>query len=238
MIADVHPEAKREARLEADTRRIRFVLFTMVLLLGLDIACAQLSPGWKSITFNTALILILDGLYIARYRDGQLARWLLFGLAAGWVELLIDRWFVGTGTLVYPVDEPHIWASPAYMPFAWAMVLVQLGAVGAWLRQRLPFFLATALTAVIFGINIPIYEHLAKGARWWWYEQTPMLFDAPYYVILAEFLLALPLVWVAGVIADAPCRRSVLLGVAEGFWMLLVGVFAFWLLGPCTGSVF
>lgn len=238
MVVEVKPERKREVGHGADARRIRFVGFTMALLMGLDIVSSQLSLGWKSITFNTALILALDGLYILRYRDGQLARWFLFGLAAGWVELLIDRWFVGTGTLVYPVEEPHIWASPAYMPFAWAMVLVQLGVVGAWLRQRLSFFLATVLTAVISGINIPIYEHLAKGAKWWWYQQTPMLFDAPYYVICAEFLLALPLVWMAGKMTQGPLSRSAVLGVAEGVWILIVGGFAFWLLGPCTGSVF
>lgn len=165
IVVEAQQEVQQDVGYQADTRRFRFVLLTMGLLMGLDIVSSWLSLGWMSITFITALILGLDGLYILRYRDRQLAQWLLFGLAAGWVELLIDRWFVGTGTLVYPVDEPHIWASPAYMAFAWAMVLVQLGVLGAWLRQRLPFVFATIATAAISGINIPIYEHLAKGAK-------------------------------------------------------------------------
>ena len=223
--------------MQTDTQRIRFVLGTMALLLALNVLSAVYGLGWKAVTASVALILLLDGLYIVFCRDTQLGKWLLLGLAAGWVELCTDWWLVRTGTLVYPPDEPMIWASPAYMPFAWAVILVQIGSVGAWLKQRYGLLQATVLTALISGINIPIYEHLAKDAHFWFYQQTPMLFNAPLYVICAEFLLALPLVWMAEVITTARPTRSLVVGAVEGLWMFPAVVFAFWLLGPCTGAV-
>jgi hypothetical protein len=209
----------------------------MGLLLALNVVSAHYGLGWKAVTGNVAVILLLDGIYIFSSRDTQLGQWLLLGLAAGWVELCTDWWLVRTGTLVYPPAEPMIWASPAYMPFAWAVILVQIGAVGAWLKQRYGLVQATVLTACISGINIPIYEHLAKDAHFWFYQQTPMLFSAPLYVICAEFLLALPLVWMAGVTTKVRPVLSLAVGAVEGLWMFPVVVFAFWLLGPCVGAV-
>lgn len=220
-----------------ESRRIRFVLFTMGLLLALNAIGAYKALGWKAITCNVALVFTLDCLYAWRYRDAHLGRWLLLGLTAGIVELFTDWWLVRTETLVYAPNEPMIWASPAYMPFAWAVVLVQLSAVGFWLYNRLGWCRATILIAVISSINIPIYEHLAKNAQYWFYQHTPMLFDAPYYVIAAEFLLALPLAWMAKRSVNRPLGWSVSLGVVEGAWMFPVVVFTFWLLGPCVGAV-
>jgi len=220
-----------------EARRIRFALSTMALLLALNGVSAIYALGWRAITFNVGVVLVLDCIYILRYRDAQVGRWLLLGFAAGGVELLTDWWLVGTQTLVYPPDKPQIWASPAYMPFAWAVVLVQLGIVGDWLRPRQGWLAATLLTALIAGINIPIYEHLAKDAQYWFYQLTPMFLSTPYYIICAEFLLALPLVGLGAIAARLRPRWSLSLGVIEGLWMFPVVLFAFWLLGPCTGAV-
>jgi hypothetical protein len=95
-----------------ETRRIQFVLGTMALLLALNVVSAVYELGWQAVTGNVALVLLLDGIYLMFSRDVQLGQWLLFGLAAGWVELCTDWWLVRTGTLVYPADEPIIWASP------------------------------------------------------------------------------------------------------------------------------
>jgi hypothetical protein len=209
----------------------------MGLLLALNVLSACYGLGWRAITASLALILLLDGIYMVAFRDLQLGQWLLFGLAAGFVELGSDWWLVRTGTLVYPPDEPMIWASPAYMPFAWAVVLAQIGVVGAWLKQRYGLLPATLLTALLSGVNIPIYEHLAKDAHFWFYQHTPMLFNAPLYVIGAEFFLALPLAGMAGAITTAHPVRSLAAGVVEGLWMFSVVIFAFWLLGPCGSTV-
>lgn len=218
-------------------RRTVFALGTIALLLILNTISALYGLGWKSVTINTTLILLLDICYAWRYRDGHVVQWLLFGLSAGWVELFTDAWLVQTGTLLYPPDEPMIWLSPAYMPFAWTMVLTQIGLLGAWLRPRTSFLVATLLTALIAGINIPIYEHLAKGANWWFYHYTPMLFSAPYYVIAAEFLLALPLAGMASIVDKQRPLWSLAIGIVEGIWMLPATMVAFWVVGSCTQAL-
>jgi hypothetical protein len=212
------PEAEQAAAM-----RFRFVVFTMVLLVVLN-TLAAVTPlrvlGWRAVTFNSALILLLDVLFAWRHRDREIAGWLLFGIIAGVIELGTDWWLVAkTHTLTYPSGEPMLWASPAYMPFAWAMILTQVGVVGAWLARRHGLAVATIATALIGGVNIPLYEHLAKGANWWAYHDTPMLFDAPYYVIAAEFLLALPLPWMARRVVTGSVGPAIVLGVVEGLWM-------------------
>jgi hypothetical protein len=209
----------------------------MALLLALNAISAYYALGWQAITLSVTLILVLDGLYIVCCRDVQFSRWLLLGMAAGVVELYTDWWLVRTNTLVYPQDEPMLWASPAYMPLAWAVVLAQIGSVGAWLKQRYGLLRATLLTALISGINIPIYEHLATDANFWFYQYTPMLFNAPLYVICAEFLLALPLVWMTSITATARPHFTIVVGAIEGLWMFPVVLLAFRLLGPCVGAV-
>lgn len=201
-------------------RRFRFVLFTMGLLLVLNVVGALGALGWKSFTFNTALILALLTAYAARYRDTAIAGWLLFGLSAGFIELGADWWLVAKAkTLVFPPDEPMIWASPAYMPFAWAMVLTQLGSVGAWLRDRVGLSRAMLLTGVLGGISIPLYEHLAKDANWWFFHNTPMLWDAPYFVIATELLISLPLPWLARRVEAGRPAVALALGIGEGIFI-------------------
>jgi hypothetical protein len=221
-----------------EARRLRFTGLTIALLVALNVVGAWTRAGWPLATFNTALILLLDVLYVWRFRDGVLGRWLLLGLAAGVVELTADWWLVArTRTLVYPAGQPMILASPAYMPFAWAMVLAQIGPIGAALGRRLPLPVATLLTALLSGVNIPLYEHLAHDANYWYYRDTPQLFNAPYNVIAAEFLLALPLVWLGREAERLRWPWSAALGVVEGVWMLPSVLLAFWLLGPCADAV-
>ncbi len=216
---------------------LRFVLFTIALLLLLDVISSIYGLGWKAITATTALILALDVAWIVLRKDRALLGWLVFGLVAGYAELVADWWLVRTGTLVYPQNEPMIWDSPAYMPAAWAVVLTQIGYLSGWLRTKYPVEKAAFATALFAGVNIPVYEHLAKGANWWHYDHTPMVFAAPYYVIAAEFLLALPLAYWADRIVRGSLRRSVLFGLAEGVVMLAAVLIAYWLVGPCVGAV-
>lgn len=115
------------AQQDSDTARLRFVVGTMLLDLALSTLSAILAAGWVT----AAIDVLLNGLYAAwtvRRRDGVLLRIALLGLTAGWVELLADWYAVSvTGTLSYPGNEPMVGRSPAYMPFAWTTVLVQLG---------------------------------------------------------------------------------------------------------------
>lgn len=177
-------------------------------------------------------------------------RYVVFAVVAGFAELPIDAWLVHyTGSLKYPCDEPMIWASPAYMPFAWAVVLVQICTLGDWLANRFKSVaLATLLLALFSGFYIPIYEHLARDANLWYYVCTWKLGNtgAPLYVILAEFLLALPLVWMG---LQAERLRGwfwiIALGLIEGLVVMSVSCFIAWpLVGrepgapPCPPALF
>ncbi|MEM8930275.1 MAG: hypothetical protein AAGE94_03835, partial [Acidobacteriota bacterium] len=121
-----------------ERRRIRFVFATIIGMALLNVPAAIFELGWKSAAFNTGLVLTIFVVFAVRYRDEVMKRWLIFGVFAGFTELLADYWLVtSTQSLVYPVDEPHLWVSPAYMPFAWTLVLVQSLGVADWLRHRM-----------------------------------------------------------------------------------------------------
>jgi hypothetical protein len=220
-------------------RDVRFVAVTIVLMLALNVPAAIFHLGWKSAVFNTGLTLLVYVAYVLRYRCNHLLAWLVFGLAAGFTELLADAWLVRvTGSLVYAPDEPMIVASPAYMPFAWAVILLQMAAIATWLRSRMPVPLAAVVTGLFCGVNIPLYEHLAKDANWWFYQGTPMLGGAPYYIIVGEFLLGLPLVWMATrLLRGRPVATGLVLGVIQGLVIFVAYVVAWWLVGPCGGGV-
>ncbi|MEO1369624.1 MAG: hypothetical protein AAFX50_20790, partial [Acidobacteriota bacterium] len=161
---------------------------------------------------------------------------LLFGLAAGFTELIADWWLVHkTQSLVYPQAE--LVESPFYMPFAWTLIMAQMLGIAHWLRSRYSVATAMLITALICGVNIPIYEHLAKDAGWWYYTNTPLFFSAPYYIILGEALIGIPLVICAAGLGEANYKRSVLYGVLCGLSILGAYMIAWWLVGPCTGAV-
>jgi hypothetical protein len=224
--------------MNAESRRTAFIVLTMVLLVILCTVSAFLAPGWKSLAAIVFFFLLLDLIYLIVYRDRVLLHWILFGLAAGWIELIADWYLIAeTRTLDYPPKEWIIWKSPAYMPFDWAMVLIQLGVVGTWLRNRRGLLWGTVLTGLIGGIFIPFYECLANRADWWSYHDTPMFWHVPYYIVLAEFLLSVPLVLMDHLVEGRSLAYSVLLGVVEGFAILVAAVFAYWLVGPCQGAV-
>lgn len=185
-------------------------------------------------TAFTFLVLVTWALW---RRDGVLKRWLVLGFVAGWIEISTDAWLVRTtATLVYPKGEPMVWDSPVYMPFAWTIVLVQLGIVGGWLARRMSMLKATLACAALGGSMIPVYEALAFSARYWWYQDTPMLIHAPLYIIVSEFLLSLPLVWMYRKALTRPLAFSGLLGLALGLWMIPSVWIAWQLVGPCQGA--
>ena len=208
-------------------------------MLGLNIPAGLLDLGWQSAAFNTGLMCLLFAVYIYKFRDSYLLGWAIFGVAAGFTELIADWWLVNeTQSLVYAPNEPKLVASPVYMPFAWALLMVQIGAIAHWLRNCMPVWRAALVTGLIAGVNIPLYESLARNADWWFYQSTPMVWGAPYYIILGEFLLALPLVWFAVILERmGPIRGGLSLGVVQGLVILVAYVIAWWLVGPCQGAV-
>jgi hypothetical protein len=221
-----------------EVRRVWFVVASMALYFVANIVISWKRGGWKAESVAVAVCLGAYLLYAWFFSDMALVYYVLFGLVVGVCELPIDAWLVRSSqTLIYPTDEPMLWKSPAYMPFAWAVVIVQVAVLGDALIPSLGLGVATVAVASFGGLYIPIYEHLAKGANLWFYKDTPMLFNAPYYVIGAEFMLGLPLVWM-GLKSDVTSfsirelLRVVGLGAIEGLLVMSVAVLvAFRLLG-------
>jgi len=211
--------------------RTRFVLFTLCLVLGWNFASSLVGWGWPTATIISFGVVALFIGYVWRYHDNFVARIILFSLATGWVELLADQWLVDvTGTLVYLPGGPFVRRSPLYMPFAWTVVTAQLGYIGWWLSKRYNVIFASVLLGVIGAINIPLYEQWAKGANWWFYRNTSMLGNTPWYIISGEFLVALTLPVAMSLVEKREWRVSVLAGVAQGLWIWAAYALALWLL--------
>jgi hypothetical protein len=212
---------------------LRFILATLVLAVALDIGAAWLHLGWVAaagITYGLNAILLV---FIFLKKDRLLGQLFVFGLAAGFTELPSDHFSVATiQALVYAPDGPFIWTSPLYMPFSYVVVLVQIGYLGYWLSGRCGLWMGCLLTGLFGGLNVPLYEYLAKFAGYWTYRNCRMILDAvPYYIIVGEFLFALVLPLLVRCFAKARWSTIVLLGVAEGIWMYVAWVGAYHITG-------
>jgi hypothetical protein len=114
-------------------KETRFVIVTLIITVAVAAISARFHLTWRSGFCLAAGMYMLLGWFAFSQKDFFLKRLLVFGVAAGVVELLADCWLVkNTGTLVYPTDEPMVACSPLYMPLAWAVILIQIGYLG-WL---------------------------------------------------------------------------------------------------------
>jgi hypothetical protein len=175
-----------------------FVITSMIVTLGITLLSADFKWGYVA-AFSLAVgmysILCIFAFFIS---DNYLKKLLLFGLSAGIIELFADKWLVhDILSLVYPINEPKIWYSPNYMPFAWAVVLVQVGYLG-WLISEKKNVIEGMILCFIIGICfIPVFEQCAYFANWWYYNPCKMLFNTPWYIIISEgfICLLLPLMF-------------------------------------------
>ena len=117
------------------------------------------------------------------------------------------------------------------MPFSWVIVFSQLGWYSLMLTRWKGIWLSMAVIAIAGGMYIPLYDHLAKNANWWYYQGSPAILNAPYYVIFAELLLSFtvpPLIlWTI----KNKTAWAVLFAAIEGVWIYFAGVIAYSLLG-------
>jgi hypothetical protein len=133
--------------------------------------------------------------------------------------------------LIYP-PGPQIYESPFYMPFAYGPAMLQFGYLGWWAAQRWPLWKACAGLALLGGISMPAYETLAKAAGFWVYEGVNMLWGTtPYFIIMAEFLLAISLPLILKGIHKRPIWWAVVLGLIGGAWFDFTGPFSHWITG-------
>lgn len=202
--------------------RLKIILATIAINIVV-VALLTFAPwsDWKTgLALNLVDNLVLFG-FIAWRRDILLARFLAFGLAVGFTELVADAWLVDyTKTLDYSIGGgPMLWRSPLWMPFAWEIVAVQFGHVGLWLWNR---FSGSGLVAigVLGAINIPYYEEMARRINWWEYSNCRMLSYTPYYIILGEFGIAILLAMLAKRVSRGNWTTSIMAGIGGG-----VGIF-------------
>ena len=145
-------------------RTTRFVLFTMSFSI-ITVINALIHGGWLLATITAFIVFGLYLLYLWRYRDEFLTKLMLFGLAAGLVELLADCWSTKVGWLVYYPGGPFVMCSPLYMPLGWAIMMVQIGYLGWLFVQKWGLPIAMLMTGLVGAINIPINEYLTSFTK-------------------------------------------------------------------------
>lgn len=198
-----------------------FIVFSMVLTLGFALLDAWLDWGYITAWLLAFGMFGMLSLYAIVRKDNFLKKLLLFGTAAGFTELIADNWLVnGIHSLVYPAAEAKLWASPTYMPFAWAVILVQVGYLGYLVTKKHSMLTAFIITFLIGMCFIPVFECCAKYAGWWYYVPGQKMFaNTPYYIILGEGLICfiLPFLykreWTIGT------TGTLISGVLQGLWI-------------------
>ena len=205
------------------------ILISVGVLLGWSYVSSLRQAGPVSASIITYGLYAFYWLYALRTKNPLVQRLLIFGTVAGILELVTDHYLVETiNSLVYPANEPMIWSSPAYMPLAWSNVLLQLSFIGVLLTSRFGLFKASILLCIAGGMYIPTYEHLAKDAGWWWYNlNTPMVMNAPLYVVICEALISLSLPGLLSYSEHHKLGKTFTLGVIEGIWILVSAWLAF-----------
>lgn len=205
----------------ADKNRLILIIIVVTLgLLGEGLA-AIFHWGWEAAAlYSFVLAGILAG-YVYRTRDAVIGRLMLFGLVAGFGELLSDAFAVGAGSLVYP-PEPLILDSPFYMPVSWLVLITQLGYFAWLLSKHCGLVKATLLLGVTGALFIPVYEILARSADFWMYtDSCHLVFRVvPTYVILGEFFVALALPALVQRVEETRWPRIIGLGGVFAIWTL------------------
>lgn len=198
-----------------------FIIATMIVTLSIAILSAIFDWGYTSAYWLAIGMYFLLWTYAILQKDMFLKKLLIFGIAAGLTELIADNWLVnGIQELFYPETELKLWASPNYMPFAWAVVLIQVGYLGYHISNLKNMKLAVLVTFMIGMIFIPIFETCAKYAEWWYYVTSHKTFlNTPDYIILGEGLIAAFLPIIFRKEFSQNYAYAAIFGIMEGFWI-------------------
>ncbi|MBX7162631.1 MAG: hypothetical protein K1X49_02990 [Saprospiraceae bacterium] len=207
--------------------RTWFILLSMPISMLAIFFLDKVDWGWIGgavWSFGFAAMYII---YAQIKKDVMMWRFVLFTVAAGFTELIADKWIVDTHTLFYPPDEPFLVASPIYMPFSWVVVLIQIGYIGHLFHHKFNIVLATIFTGVLGCSVIPFYEYLAIHAGWWHYENAHFWGIVPRYIYMAEGMLMLTIPYLFDHTLRQKYRMVIFLGVLQGLVMLIASIFAF-----------
>lgn len=203
-----------------------FIGLANLVALVIALVSAKFHLGWVSATASVLVTGAMLLWFCLSHPEPFFARVFVFGLAAGFVELINDTWLVQKDILVYPEGGPFIIDTPLYMPFTWALLFITNCSVALWFWNRVGGVRAALLTALLSGLYIPGFEAIAAKANWWFYQDVRMLGAAPAFVVLSEALLALPLPWMASRLAGGSVRMALGLGAVEGLFIFLTTLIA------------
>ncbi|UXP31522.1 hypothetical protein N6H18_14315 [Reichenbachiella agarivorans] len=212
-----------------DFKTTKYILVSSAVLILWSLGASIIEAGPVTASIITYSLYGFYWYYALSKKNPLILKLVIFGTVAGVMELVTDHYLVEwIDSLVYPSKEWMIWSSPAYMPFAWSNVILQLGFIGVLLTQKTNLWKASIILGIAGGMYIPLYEHLAKDAGWWWYhDNTTMILNAPVYVIICEALISLSLPLVIYYAEHHKPTKAVLLGLAEGVWILISAILAF-----------
>lgn len=212
-----------------DSRTFMFIMMGVsIIFLLID---SWITQGWITAAIWGYLLFAVYVFYAIITKDQFLKRLLIFTITAGFVELIADVFLVNTDTLIYPLDEPMLLKSPAYMPFSWAVVLMQMGYIGHLITDKIGWLKSGICVMLIGALMVPLYEKWAISSGWWYYQNVQEFHDVPLYVILAEGLLMLPIPYFVEKLKEGKSfLPSVGYGALEGVVMFIAAYVAFQLL--------
>ena len=182
--------------------------------------------GWKSPTIITTIAFIPVLIYMGMRRDAVAEKFMLACLISGFLELAAD-WYiiVVKPTTMYMGGGPFIWESPLYMPFSWTIVPFTVGMISRWVDKRWGLLTATIVAGLLGLLMVPAWEHLAKLAGFWYYYNTPMIGNTPYYIMFGECIIFASLPFALRFINPSRWITSIGVGAGMGLWIFI----AFWM---------
>jgi hypothetical protein len=124
--------------------------------------------------------------------NGRVRHLTAIGTLGGFLELLGDYFLVHiAGSLVYPTGYPFLLSSPAYMPFAWALLITFMGYIGLRLHEEIGTFAAYLGPAVFAFVAESGFESLASQGGGWSYMTAPLgwVGHAPLFIVVAEAVM-------------------------------------------------
>jgi hypothetical protein len=212
------------------------ILLCLALNVVWMVSCSQLaSSSWKTAAALIALDLLIMGGFAARRRDAVLGGLLVGGLMFGVVELAADAYLVSVAkTCDFSIDggSPKLWCSPLYMPLAWQVVVAQIAGISLYLHDRWRW--QGLLAAGLFGAaSMPVYEEMARLAKWWQYSDCLMIHNTPVHEIVAYVVIMQAIAWAAPRLQNPSHRllRAATLGVIGGLVTLAAFVITYRLIG-------
>ncbi len=83
------------------------------------------------------------------------------------------------------------------------------------------------MIGLLGAINIPFYEEMARRIHWWQYTGCRMISFTPWYIILAEFGIAMAFALLARTLRRGSWRVAVSAGVLGGVSIFVCYAVAF-----------